>query len=444
MKKKHLTPEERSYIEARLRLGDSIRRIAIRLGKSTSTIKREIEKNCVTSTKTHPHRHHNACLKRKGCTVTDICNAMNGAKCRRKCSICKDNCNLFCKDFVEEICSRLTQSPYVCNGCEKEFECTLNKKFYIATEAQVKYNTTLVESRKGFNLTEDEFLELSNFVLPLLKNGQSLHSIVVNNPDRIMVDEKTLYRYIDLSLLDITKRDLPFKGKMKKRKVNSEQRHKVDKKCRIGRTREDLLKYIEGHPHLNITEIDTVLGRVGGKVMLTIFFKSCGLQLAFLRDHNDSQSVIDTFKQLRSVIDSDVFNDMFQIVVADNGSEFSNPTALERATPSSMPSFPLFYCDPQASYQKGACEKNHEFIRKIFPKGYHFDELNQDIINLAMSHINSYVREGRGDKTPFELFETLYGKGTLEVLGITKIHPNDVNLTPSLLGELDITKQRKC
>ena len=29
----------------------------------------------------------------------------------------------------------------------------------------------------------------------------------------------------------------------------------------------------------------------------------------------------------------------------------------------------VFFCDPYSSSQKGACEKNHEFIRYILPKG---------------------------------------------------------------------------
>ncbi len=442
MQKTHLTQEDRNYIEARLRLGNSLRYIAIHLGKSASTIKREINKNCIESKKVHPHRHHNACVKRKSCVRTNICNEHTGAKCRRKCSLCKDDCNLYCRDFIEERCPKLSRAPYVCNGCEKECECTLNKRFYIATEAQKKYRNVLIQTRKGFNLTEEEFIALSDFILPLLKKGHSLHSIVVNNPDRIMVNEKTLYRYIDLCLLKASRADLPFMGKMKKRKVNEEHSHKVDKKCRINRTYEDLLEYTKTHPHLYITEIDSVIGRVGGKVLLTIFFKSCGLQLAFLRDRNDSQSVIDVFNWLRSTLDCEIFNKMFQIVVTDNGSEFSNPNALECSLVEPQPSFRLFYCDPRASYQKGACERNHELLRKILPGGHSFDNLNQDAINLVMSHVNSYVRKDLGDKTPYDLFEELYGKGILEKLNIFKISPNDVILKPSLLGELDITKDK--
>ena len=37
----------------------------------------------------------------------------------------------------------------------------------------------------------------------------------------------------------------------------------------------------------------------------------------------------------------------------------------------------VFYCDPSAPYQKGACEVNHELIRRILPKGSSFDDLTQ-------------------------------------------------------------------
>lgn len=41
--------------------------------------------------------------------------------------------------------------------------------------------------------------------------------------------------------------------------------------------------------------MDTVEGIKGGKVLLTIYFTSCQFMLAFIRDANTSQSVIDIF-----------------------------------------------------------------------------------------------------------------------------------------------------
>ena len=76
---------------------------------------------------------------------------------------------------------------------------------------------------------------------------------------------------------------------------------------------------------------------------------------------------------------------------------------------------------------------NHELIRRILPTGTSFDNLSQDDINLMMSHINSYTRKKLNDKSPYDIFSTIYGYDTLNKIGIKKINSNDVNLTPKLL-----------
>lgn len=51
--------------------------------------------------------------------------------------------------------------------------------------------------------------------------------------------------------------------------------------------------------------------------------------IAFLRDHNDSQSVIDIFERLYLELRPDRFCSLFKVCLADNGTEFSNPRAIE-------------------------------------------------------------------------------------------------------------------
>ena len=82
----------------------------------------------------------------------------------------------------------------------------------------------------------------------------------------------------------------------RRRKIKD--RFKVDKKCRIGRTYQDYLKFRQEHPDLPVVEMDTVEGRIGGKVLLTLHFTFPQLMLAFIRDANTSQSVIDIFDRL--------------------------------------------------------------------------------------------------------------------------------------------------
>ena len=103
--------------------------------------------------------------------------------------------------------------------------------------------------------------------------------------------------------------------------------------------------------------------------------------LAFLRDANTSQSVIDIFNAMDKILGPELFEKLFPVILTDNGSEFSNPRAIEyRETAPRGYSYHrtnVFYCDAGSPYQKGAIEVNHELIRRILPKGTSFDHLTQ-------------------------------------------------------------------
>ena len=47
--------------------------------------------------------------------------------------------------------------------------------------------------------------------------------------------------------------------------------------------------------------MDSFIGRKGGKVLLTIHFVNISFMLAFIREHNDSQSVIDIFNSVNKI-----------------------------------------------------------------------------------------------------------------------------------------------
>ncbi len=427
-KNKHLTDEERLHIERLLKERVSIKQIAVKLGKSTSTISREIRAHAVSSDKSAPHRIPNRCTRRYDCNIRYLCE--DKPDCTRICRSCR-LCNNLCPDFEEDVCIKLSVQPYVCNGCTDERLCTLRKRYYLHNQAHKAYRETLVQSRTGANISEDELLLLNEFVSPLILKGQSVHHIVVNNRNEFRVSEKSIYRYVAGGLLRAKNIDMPRVCRLKPRKRKPVE-HKIDSACRIGRTYTDFLEYINQSGGIKAVEMDSVIGRIGGKVLLTFMFKSCDLMLAFIRDRNTAQSVIDIFNLMQKNIGVKRFRSLFPVILTDNGSEFSNPKALELNSKGSRRTR-IFYCDPGASYQKPNVELNHEFIRKIVPKGRSFDAFNQDDINLMMSHINSYSREKLQDKTPIDVFEFLYGSNILSKLGIHKIPANEIILKPSLL-----------
>lgn len=413
---KHLSLDDRINIEKSLNEGLSFKEIGRRLDKNCTTISREIKNHYTVKNTGAVGRKFNNCIYR--------CTCPNRGK----------NCNIQnCSEFKEEKCSLLNKPPYVCNGCKKRIHCTLTKHFYDSIYSHNEYKDNLSEVRSGVYIEKEEIDNLNNILVPLIcEQGQSIHQAIINNKNKIMYSEKTIYKLIDSGILNIKNMDLPRKVRFRTRRKETTV-YKVDKQCLENRRYEDFQKYMEENPDTTIVQMDSVEGKKGGKVLLTIHFVNCSFMLAFIREHNDAQSVIDIFNDLQGILGIDKFNELFPVILTDNGSEFSNPNEIEFDMETGEQRTQIFYCHPSSPHEKGSCEVNHELLRRILPKGTSFDNLTQDDIILLMSHVNSYKRKKLNNVSPYKMFSTIYGKETIDKLGIQKIEPNDVSLSPKLL-----------
>ena len=427
-KNKHLTLIDRTTIQTMLNQKQRIVDIAKKINKDPTTISKEIRAHIIIKRNGVPGRNYNNCKNQFHCKRTCLCLPCNAPRRYSYCRFC-GMCNKACPDFEPQICAYRAKVPHICNGCGKRSECNFEKHFYIAESAHDEYRTKLTESRSGISYTEDELKTLDAVISPLIKQNQSPHHICVTNTDSLMVSERTVYRLIDANLISAINMDLPRKVRFKPRKKR--KTFKVDKACRIGRDYDCFLKYMEELPDTAVTEIDSVEGKKGGKVLLTIHFVNCEMMLAFLRDANTAKSVEDIFDSLYAKLGRERFCTIFQLLLADNGSEFSNPKRLEFGD-DLLQRTRVFYCDPQAPYQKGSAERNHEFIRCFIPKGKDLSPYSQDDITLMMNHINSYCRASLGNKAPYDVFRFLYGKDLLDLLGCTTIPAQQVILNKSI------------
>ena len=426
-KNSHLTLSDRIAIEVGLRERKSFSAIAEELGKDPTTISKEVR----THIKLKQAGGYNPCVIRKDCKhYGDLCHPCKftyGKPCH---SCYQTKCFEACPDFLQAQCSKLSKPPYVCNGCQQRQSCKLERHLYEAKSAQREYEATRSESRQGFAVTPAELDRIDRIISPLIKQGQSIHQICMNNADEIMLDERTIYNYVDAGLLSVGNIDLPRKVRYKVRKKKPSVR--IDKQCHLGRTYEDFLEYTAANPDTPVVEIDSVEGRKGGKVLLTVFFRNSNLMLAFLRDRNTARSVTEVFEWLYNILGHEQYCRLLPIILTDRGSEFTDPVSIECTKFGEIRSR-VFYCDPQRSDQKGGCEVTHEFIRRILPEGTSFDPLQQSDILLMMSHINSYTRKKLNNQSAYQLFSFLYGETILPSLGIHEIPANNINLTPRLL-----------
>ena len=426
----HLTEQDRHMIANLLDAGLSPLAIAHQLKRAHSTITRELRKHRREDEENQKHKK-NFCNRRLICHKRSLCKIPPG-NCPGRCSQCKlIECRKYCDEYEEEVCMKLARPPFVCNGCPDLKNCRKRKFFYQAVAAEKAYLDLLHECRKGIDVSEAEIRQYNELIRHGGHNGQSLHHIMSAHKDVFQKCSKSLYNYFNQGIFSLPRGEMPRMCMRKPRKVEK-IRHKVDPKCRSGRTLADYEKYCLEHPNIPTVQMDSVIGSVGGKVLLTLQFE-CGMMLAWLRDTNNSQSVIEYFDLLEQKLGLSRFRRMFPIILTDNGSEFSNPTAIEISPITGKRRTRIFYCDPNAAWQKGSIENNHTNLRRILVKGCSFTRLTQQDIDLVLSHLNSYIRKSYDDTPAIERFCALFGKDCLDALNLTVIPPDDIILDPKLL-----------
>ena len=167
-------------------------------------------------------------------------------------------------------------------------------------------------------------------------------------------------------------------------------------------------------------------------MLLTFHFSECSFMMAYLLDSKESDHIKNVFDSIEHAIGTFSFASAFSLILTDRGGEFQIPDALECGEDNLIRTS-IYYCDPMCSWQKPHCEKNHEYIRKICPKGTSFDDYSQKEINLMMSHINSTPRQSLGGLSPMALAKIMLPHELLNFFALTEIPADEIVLTPALL-----------
>lgn len=435
-KNKHLTDDLRLELEAAVRARKSFSQINREFGIPRSTIKREIMNHREESTKTFYGRRFNPCIHRDSCKAYGMCGRPD---CARNCANCGLRCRKgACPRFKEEVCPRLALPPYVCNGCPDEEKCRLRKFYYLHKVAHKQYRDTLVTARQGINATQGELKAINEVLVPALNKGQSVHHAMISSPDSFGICERTIYKYVNAGVLSVKRHNLPMAVRYKKRD-GSPIEHKVDRHCTEGRHWEFYKDFHSKNPDVQVPQFDTVEGGKNDKrVLLTVIFPNMKFMVARLLPGKCARHVIDAFNWMWNTLGDSMFKTLFPAILTDNGTEFSNPLAIETSPKDGSKRTSVFYTRPHKATDKAEVERNHEYIRRVVFKGESFDSLSQEDVNMMMSHVNSYVRASlmKGVtpcRTPYERFVFEYGEEIVQKLGIVQIPLREVTLRPELL-----------
>jgi IS30 family transposase len=395
MKNKHLTFDSRIEIQECLNKGITFKAIGKRLCKDQTTISKEVKK----------HIH----MKDEGA----------------KSFIATG------RETPRAICTMLLRAPFVCNPCRKRHvNCGFKKQYYHAKEAHKEYKSLLSEARQGIPLNKAAFYEIDRVISECVKKGQRIYHIM--NTHNLGVSKSTIYRHIKLGYMSIGPLDLPRMVKFKPR--NPGYSAYVSKAAKIGRTHDDFLEYITGNGISVWVEMGTVIGKLSGKVILTLDFTFCNFMVGLLLDNKTAAEAAEKITCLKASLAAEGirFGDIFPLMLTDNGGEFANVAAFENDAHGERETM-LFFCDPMQSSQKPYVEKNHTLFRDIVHKGSSFDSFTPKTVNLIFSHVNSTKRKLLGGKTPYEVFTFTFGEQIAKILGIECVPPEQVIQSPKLL-----------
>ena len=435
---KPLSTSQRIHIEKGLNDGLPFAANARKLDKHPSTIAKEVKKYRTLQPREKDPMKPARCALFKECTLRFLCDKKD---CVKMCKSCYDvklqvsKCSYLCSEYREPQCASISKAPFVCNHCARQRTCNKEKAYYIAQNADQSSQELLVSCRQGINQAPADIAMLDTLISPLLAQGQSLAHIYAFHGHEIPCSRKTLYNYIDQGVFTAKNIDLHRKVRYKcKPRKTGTRVSLAAKEFRIGRTYENFQKFIQENPDIPVVELDTVEGGRDNstQAFLTIFFRNCSLMLIFVLQEKSQDQVIKVFDYLTEKLGIKVFQELFPVLLTDNGVEFQFPERLECDKNGEIRT-KIFYCNPNSSWQKGRIEKNHEYIRYVIPKGQSLDHYKQRDACVLMNHINSEARDSLNGCTPFRLSKMLLNNRLHRLLCLQEIPGDQVHLKPSLL-----------
>jgi len=209
---------------------------------------------------------------------------------------------------------------------------------------------------------------------------------------------------------------------------------------KIGHTYDKFLEFVAENPDVPISEMDIVEGKKSDKKkLLTLMRRDLRLMVIMLLSSKTKECAVSAIDAIEEALGTEMFEGMFPVILTDNDSPFANPKEFE-VNEDGVVRTKLFYCEPYRSDQKGALEKNHEFIRYIIPKGKTFENLTDEKARDMMNHINSTARPDLEGESPMALALRIFGVEMLAMIGMKLIPADEVCLKPHLIKRASSSK----
>ena len=219
---------------------------------------------------------------------------------------------------------------------------------------------------------------------------------------------KTIYNHIGRPGFPISREQLPYGLRYRKRKTNELKTHRKHKNLK-GESIENRPEIINSREEVGHHEMDLVVGARGGKkALLVITERVTRYQHIFLIKDKTKQSVIRALNYLEKSQGKELFPILFKSITCDNGSEFKDFERIEQSRFSKKNKrTKVYFAHPYSSFERGSNENANRIIRRILPKGCTFDKLNPSDVRRLALWMNKMPRKIFDGKSAMDMAKAL-------------------------------------
>ena len=214
----------------------------------------------------------------------------------------------------------------------------------------------------------------------------------LNNERGQLISHERIYLYIydDKAQGGDLHTHLRCQKKRKKRYGGSDRRGQIKARISIDE-RPDV---VDERSRIGDWEVDTVIGKPGGPVLVTLAERKSRLSLIGLAVNKTARAVKESMLRLLEPIAEQVLT-----LTYDNGKEFAYHESISEALDASD-----FFAHPYHSWERGLNENTNGLIRQYLPKGTDFQSLIDEDVKAIMDKLNNRPKKCLGFKTPNQVF----------------------------------------
>jgi len=183
----------------------------------------------------------------------------------------------------------------------------------------------------------------------------------------------------------------------RKRRIRKKRQCKLDTRLKITDK-----KNIKDRPAAAATreeighwEGDTVVGKNNDGYIVTLLERATQVYLTALMPDKKGETCVKAIAEAFGNIP----NEFIKTITFDNGTEFSCFKSIEE-----LFECEVYFADAYSSWQRGSNERSNGLLRRFFPKGTSFKNMDEKELAFASERINKMPRKMLNFLTPYEVF----------------------------------------